>query len=96
MQTQNSPAGGSGKLIPRLGIVLSEGAPLQIVDTKSAAARAVGLQRGDVVLAIGNLPIHSLSQLEDIIRQVPQGRNVALLVRRGQSASYVAIRLDEK
>lgn len=96
MQTQNSPAGGAGKLIPRLGIVLSEGAPLQIVDTKSAAARAAGLQRGDVVLAIGNLPIHSLSQFEDIIRQVPQGRNVALLVRRGQSASYVAIRLDEK
>jgi serine protease Do len=35
-------------------------------------------------------------QLSGIIKQVPKGRNVALLVRRGAFASYVAIKLDEK
>ncbi len=95
----------AGKLIARLGIALSELsgeqlAELQISngllveDVKGQAARAAGLQRGDVLLAIGNISLHSLNQLEGIIKQVPKGRNVALLVRRGEVASYMAIKLD--
>jgi serine protease Do len=34
--------------------------------------------------------------LNALLKQVPRGHSVALLVRRGDSASYVAIRLDEK
>ena len=95
------------EMISRLGIAVSEltreqAQELQIVggllveDVKGAAARAAGLQRGDVLLAIGNMPIRSMSQFNDVLKQVPNGRNVALLVRRDDAASYVAIRLDEK
>lgn len=95
------------KLIARLGIAVSELSRQQlselqskggllVEDVKGSVARSAGLQRGDVLLAIGNMPIRSLKQFEEIIRQVPKGRNVALLVRRGDNASYVAIRLDEK
>jgi len=69
---------------------------LLVEEVKGSAARAAGLQQGDVLLAIGNMPIHSLKQLNEILKQVPRGRNVALLVRRGNAATYVAIRLDEK
>jgi serine protease Do len=93
----------SGKLIVRLGMVLSEPdreqgnqGGLLVQDVKGLAARSVGLQRGDVLLAIGNIPLRSVSQLEQIISQVPKGRNVALLVRRAEVATYVAIRLDDK
>jgi serine protease Do len=37
-----------------------------------------------------------LAQFNEFIKQVPKGKNVALLVRREDSASYVAIKLDEK
>jgi len=95
------------KLIARLGIAVSElsreqlselqtNGGLLVEDVKSSVARSAGLQRGDVLLAIGNMPIRSLKQFEEIIRQAPKGRNVALLVRRGDNASYVAIKLDEK
>ncbi|MDP1997642.1 MAG: DegQ family serine endoprotease [Gallionella sp.] len=69
---------------------------LLVEEVKGSAARAAGLQQGDVLLAIGNMPIRSLKQLNEILKQVPRGRNVALLVRRGNAATYVAIRLDEK
>lgn len=69
---------------------------LLVEEVKGSAARAAGLQQGDVLLAIGNTPIHSLKQLNETLKQVPKGRNVALLVRRGNFATYVAIRLDEK
>src|SRR3989338_3970398 len=69
---------------------------LLVEEVKGSAARAAGLQQGDVLLAIGNMPIRSVKQLNEILKQVPKGKNVALLVRRGNAATYVAIRLDEK
>jgi serine protease Do len=69
---------------------------LLVEDVKGSAARAAGLHQGDVLLAIGNAPIRSLAQFNEFIKQVPKGKNVALLVRRDDSASYVAIKLDEK
>jgi serine protease Do len=96
-----------GETISRLGLVVSEltaeqsqelqvSGGLLIQDVKGSAARAAGLNRGDVVLAIGNVPIRSLKQFNQVLKQVPQGRNVALLIRRGEVVSYIAIKLDEK
>ncbi len=96
----------SGKTFSRLGIALSELSAEQLSELEikggllvenvaGQAARAAGLQRGDVLLAMGNIPLRSLNQLEGIIKQLPKGRNVALLVRRGDAAFYVAIKLDE-
>jgi len=96
-----------GEAISRLGIAVSElskeqlqvlqiNGGLLVEEVKGSSARAAGLQQGDVVLAIGNISIRSLSQFNEILKQIGKGRNVALLVRRGDAASYVAIRLDEK
>lgn len=90
----------------RLGLILSEltaeqkaelkvEGGLLVEEAKGAAARG-DLHRGDVILAIGNFPIRSLDQFNEILKQIPKGRNVALLVRRDEVASYVAIKLDEK
>lgn len=96
-----------GEVISRLGIAVSElskeqlqelqiSGGLLVEEVKGQAARSAGLQQGDVLLAIGNTSIRSLSQFNETLKQVPKGRNVALLVRRGELASYVAIKLDEK
>ncbi len=90
----------------RLGLELSEltseqkselqvDGGLLIEDAKGAAARAE-LRRDDVILALGNTAIKSLAQFNDLLKQIPKGRNVALLVRHGDATSYVAIKLDEK
>jgi serine protease Do len=95
------------EMVTRLGIAVSElskeqleelqvGGGLLVEEVKGSAARAAGLQHGDVLLAIGNIPIRSLGQFNEILKQVPRGKNIALLVRREDAASYVAIRLDEK
>jgi serine protease Do len=102
-----TPSDSSGEMISRMGIAVSKlnadqlqelqiSGGLLVEDVKGSAARAAGLQEGDVLLAIGNVPLHSVSQLTSLIKQVPNGRNVALLVRRGEIATYIAIKLDEK
>ena len=98
--------GAAPESVARLGLLLSElnaeqknalqvKGGLLVEDAKGAAARAE-LQRGDVILAMGNVELSSLEQFNEALKQIPKGRNVALLVRRGDSASYVAIKLDEK
>ncbi|MGB8517891.1 MAG: DegQ family serine endoprotease [Gallionella sp.] len=97
----------TGEMIPRMGLLVSElskddARDLQVAggvvieEAKSVTARSVGLQRGDVILAIGNTQLRSIKQLNEILKQVPKGFNVALLIRRGESTSYIAIKLDEK
>jgi serine protease Do len=66
-----------------------------IEEVRGANARSE-LQRGDIILALGNVPVTSVEQLNTLLKAIPKGRNVALLVRRDDSASYVAIKLDEK
>lgn len=101
------PAQSPGKLIARLGVVASELSADQLQQLKvsggllvekvtGSSALAAGLQQGDVLLAIGNIQIRSLARLSGLLKQIPQGHYVALLVRRGDNASYMAIRLDEK
>lgn len=68
---------------------------LLVEDVKGAAARSE-LQRGDVILAIGNIEIRTVEQFNEVLKKVPQGRNIALLVRRNEGTVYVPIRLDEK
>jgi serine protease Do len=99
----------SAEMVSRLGISVIElnaeqlkelqisgGGGLLVQDVKGSAARAAGLHQGDVLLSVGNVQIRSLAQFNDLLKQVPNGRNVALLVRRGDNATYIAIKLDEK
>jgi serine protease Do len=100
---QSNPAAhklGDGTDVTRLGIAVADPDPneagLTIVDVKSASARATGLQAGDILLGIGNITLHSIEQLNTLLKPVAKGRNVALLIRRGEGAVYLAMKLDEK
>ncbi len=106
-QASKKPADDGTETISRLGISVSElgkdqldelqiSGGLLVEEVKGSPARAAGLQRGDILLSIGNTPIHSLKQFNENLKQVAKGKNVALLVRRGDAATYVAIRLDDK
>ena len=97
---------GTSESETRLGVVVSElndqqKAELQVEggliveDMKGAAARSQ-LQRGDVILAVGNIEIRSAAQFNEVLKKVPHGRNIALLVRRSEGTVYVPIKLDEK
>jgi serine protease Do len=101
-----SGAEGTSEVETRLGLVVSElneqqKAELQVEggliveDLKGAATRSQ-LQRGDVILAVGNIEVRSFNQFNEVLKKVARGRNIALLVRRSEGTVYVSIKLDEK
>lgn len=92
--------------VSRLGLSLSELSDAQkaelkieggllVEDVKGVAAQAE-LQRGDVILQVGNVVVETIAQFNEIIRKAEQGRNIALLIRRDGSTVYIPIRLDSK
>jgi serine protease Do len=91
-------------VVARLGMTLSELTPDQrkelgasaglLVEEAQGAAAKAGIRRGDVLMAINNQDVKSLDQLTQMLGQFEKARSIALLIRRGDGALYVPLRLD--
>jgi len=88
----------------RLGLVVRELAPAQrkalgidfglLVEDSSGQGGQV--QRGDIIIAVNNIYFKSLDEFNRIVQQQPAGGIVALLVRRGDAALYIPLRVGAK
>ena len=94
----------SGNVVARLGLTVSEltaeqrkelgiGGGLLVEDVQGAAAKA-GIRRGDILMALNNQDVKSVEQLTQLLSQFDKAKSVALLIRRGDGALYVPLRLD--
>jgi serine protease Do len=66
---------------------------LLVENVRGSAAKA-GIRRGDVILAVGNTEIATVEQFVRLLNQVPAGQTVALLVRRGDNALYIPLKIS--
>lgn len=64
-----------------------------VEDARGPAGRA-GIQAGDIVLAINNAEVKSVEQFNEAISKLEGRKNVALLVKRGDSTQYITVRLE--
>jgi serine protease Do len=62
-----------------------------LVRAASGPAGAVGLQPGDIVLALNNSDISDAAEFNTLVGKLPKGKAAGLLVRRGEQAQWVAI-----
>ena len=89
----------NGNIIRQLGIPLeTRGVVISAVDQSTDAA-AKGLQRGDVILTANNMATTTEAELNNAVAGVRKaGRNAVLLqvLRRGQPAAFIAVRLRDK
>ena len=62
------------------------------VDMVEGPAQRAGLQKGDVILRLGDTDIVSAAQFEAMVRKLDPQKSVALLVRRGDTTQFVPLR----
>jgi len=83
------------KLTPQiaesLGLERAEGVVVSAVDPGSAADEA-GIRRGDVILEVDRKPIRSIDEYKKSLAGIRKGKGVLLLVRRGESTLFLALK----
>jgi len=99
------PQGKSGESSSRLGLVLSNLTPEQkkelnvqhgvvVNEVLPGPASRAGIRPADVVLAINNDDVKSVSDFNRLVAKIEKGRTVALLVRRGEVTSFITVKLN--
>ncbi|MEJ2685812.1 MAG: DegQ family serine endoprotease [Gammaproteobacteria bacterium] len=67
-----------------------------VQDVKDGAAADAGVRPGDVILMVRGTKIKSVSQFRKLVDGLPAGESVALLVQRGKSPIFLALRVPKK
>jgi S1-C subfamily serine protease len=67
-------------------VVIAQAGGPRTVDT--------GLQPGDLIFAIGHIPLHSVSQLQEMLGTIKSGDPVVLQIERGGKFQYLAFEMD--
>lgn len=82
------------ELAERFGYEKEQGVVVSDVDEGSAAAKA-GIQPGMLIKEVNRKAIHNTREFDEALQDAKSGKTALLLVKDGQFARFVAIRLDE-
>jgi methionine-S-sulfoxide reductase len=66
------------------------------VDSVDGAAARVGVQVGDLILAVNNVEVQNAKQFNDFVSKLDVKRNVVLLIRRGEQSNFIVIRPQDR
>jgi serine protease Do len=102
----NSTNAVTSNVIEQLGLAVSDIDPARLrelelesgvlIDRAAGAGEQAGLKTGDIVLALNNDDVTSVSQFKELMANYESARSVALLIQRGGGSLYVPIRLKSK
>jgi serine protease Do len=62
------------------------------VEAAEGAAARSGLREGDIILAVANIEVADIKQLESVLAKQDKSRPLNVLFRRGEWAQYAVIR----
>ena len=94
---QREPGGGEqGAEVDQLGLVVDDaeqGGAVVVDAARGGVAAEAGVRRGDVIVSVNRRRIVDSSDYRRILQQAGSGGSVTLLVRRGSSSIYFALRI---
>lgn len=98
--------GKSGNAVSRLGLVLRELSPgqkdqlgidngLLVEEIYDGTASKADIRPGDIILGFNNQDIRSIKQFNKLLGDAKKGRNIALLIRRGDATTFITMKIAE-
>lgn len=89
----------------RLGLTVTElppdkrkrgGTGVLVKDVDEGLATSAGIRPGDIIARINNVDVSDVGQFTDLVKQLPTGRPVPVLVRRDNGALFLALTIPEE
>lgn len=95
----------SGDATSRLGLALRElsasqknelgiDSGLLVEEVYDGIASSAGIRPGDVILGFNNQDIKSIQQFNKLLDDAKKGRNIALLIKRGDITTFITIKIN--
>ncbi|MCX7108881.1 MAG: DegQ family serine endoprotease [Proteobacteria bacterium] len=66
-----------------------------VQDVKPGPAMEAGIRRGDVILRIQDQVIKDVKQFNDVVKGLPKGKAIAVLVQRRGGSQFLALKLKD-
>ncbi|NOS74473.1 MAG: DegQ family serine endoprotease [Methyloglobulus sp.] len=66
-----------------------------VQEVESGSAADAGIQSGDVILRIQNNVVRNVSDFDKIVKNLPVGKSVAVLIQRRGSPVFLALKIDK-
>jgi len=70
-----------------------QGGAVVVDAARGGAASEAGIRRGDIIVSINRKKISNSREYKRIVQQIGHGSNITILVRRGNSSIYFALRI---
>ena len=67
---------------------------LLVEGMRQGIASRSGIRPGDIVLGINNQDVTTVGRFNQLLSKIRKGRNIALLVRRGNTTSFITMKLN--
>jgi serine protease Do len=95
------------KQLNRLGLAVTELTDAQrnrleiakdgviVTETQKGVAQDAGIQAGDVILRIQNNVVRGVTDFDKIVKKLPTGQSIAVLIQRRGSPVFLALKLDK-
>ena len=78
----------------RKALDIEEGSVFVQQIDKGAAASA-GVRRGDVIVMINNVDIKNVKHFKKLVKDLPEGKSIPLLVQRRHGPMFLALKIDK-
>ena len=67
-----------------------------VEQVERGAASEAGIRQGDVILRLNNVPVKDVSHFERLVKDLPAGRTVPVLVQRRGGPSFLALKVPAR
>ncbi|MBL80097.1 MAG: protease Do [Nitrosomonadaceae bacterium] len=67
---------------------------LLVESMKQGVASSSGIRPNDIILGINNQDVTTVENFNQLLRKIKDGRNIALLIRRGSTTFFVTMKLN--
>jgi len=64
-------------------------------DVESGPGHSAGIRPGDVILMINNQDVTSAEQFAKLVKQLPEGKSVPVLIQRGEAPVFLPLKIPE-
>ncbi|HRX71316.1 MAG TPA: DegQ family serine endoprotease [Candidatus Competibacteraceae bacterium] len=87
---------------PRLNVLVADLPPgqgeegVRVQQVGPGIAAEAGVQAGDILVSLNRQPVKSAQQLQQLVKQLPAGKRVPLLVKRDGGSLYLALEVPAK